>query len=90
MEDGFLCHQIIHDAHFDMTELISSYQNPAYVKSIGYCFLIRYFRNYIWFIDLSVALWFINREKKTIASYIIISAVIAHHAFLFKKSSPDL
>lgn len=59
MEKGFLCLQILGDTPDDewKRSIKEMYENVDYTHSLFYCFFLRYFRNYIWLVDVIAILW---------------------------------
>lgn len=60
MEKGFLCLQILGTVQDDAWKqsIREMYENVDYTHTLGYCFCLRYFRNYIWLVDTIAILWF--------------------------------
>ena len=95
MEKGFLCQQVLgikEEIELDWKLLlIDDFQNTKFSKSFINCLLIRYFRNYIWLIDLILIVWFYIPTSKFIY-YSNAIIVLLQHLFYFRLAIdvPDL
>jgi len=94
MEKGFLCKQVLEiENNLDWkNELVNIFSNVAYTKGFFTCYCIRYFRNYIWLIDLILGVWGGCILYPKIMYYIILGTVLIQHLFYFRMNVdlPDL
>jgi uncharacterized membrane protein len=92
MEQGFLCQQVLGDGYTDWTpKLAHIFNNVEFTKSFFASFLTRYFRNYIWLVDLIVVAWSFRPPPTTL--FCSIGAItLIQHSFYFWVDihSPDL
>lgn len=89
MEEGFLCNQILDGAmEGDWPDSIKNvYLKTEFTRTFWHCFLIRYFRNYIWLIDIITILWhFIPPDNYWIFEIFC----IVQHFGLFMNKNPDV
>jgi len=96
MEEGFLCHQILDCAKVESArddwvgDIASIYQKLEYTESFFICFRTRYFRNYIWLIDLIICLWLFDPPIKPVYYSLLGVTASQHLYFLFWRDPPDI
>jgi uncharacterized membrane protein len=93
MEKGFLCDQVLEQeiAGDWKADLATVFITVKFTKGFVNCVCIRYFRNYIWLIDLVIAVW-LYLTPPLIMYYILGGIVLVQHLFYFRinKDVPDL
>lgn len=92
MEQGFLCNQILCDKDADdwNKDIYTIFTNVEFTQRFLKCFIIRYFRNYIWLVDLIICLWYFV-PPNMIFFYILSGlTVLQHMYFLFYTEKPDI
>jgi len=92
MERGFLCDQILYENNGKdwKKDIFTIYNDIEFTKPFLKCFAIRYFRNYIWIVDLIVCLWYFF-PPNMIFYYTLTSFVVLQHLyFIFFTEKPDI
>lgn len=71
MEQGFLCHQILDNEtdHDWKQALYHKFIKVQFTRGLFYCFTVRYFRNYMWLIDLIAILWILRPPPNLFVYY---------------------